>query len=122
VGAEFEAAKTKPPLMVTQFLNTQIGNTYLADLTAAQITQATSTTMSIDAGTAPPAGGGIEVRWSDSGWGPGNARNLIGRFTTQTFTIPRLSQIQNCYLQQYDNSTPPKYSRHTAALHVDYPL
>jgi len=78
--------------------------------------------MSIDAGTAPPAGGGIEVRWSDSGWGPGNARNLIGRFTTQTFTVPRLSQIQDCYLQQYDASTPPKYSRCTAALHVDYPL
>jgi hypothetical protein len=63
-----------------------------------------------------------EVRWSDSGWGPGNDRNLVGRFTTQTFTIPRLSQVQDCYLQQYDASTPPKYSRYSAALHVDYPL
>ena len=122
LGFDFEAAKIKPPLVVTPFANAQIGNWYLADLTAAQITQATSTTISIDAGTAPPAGGGIEVRWSDFGWGPGNERNLIGRFTTQTFTVPRLSQIQDCYLQQYDASTPPKYSRYTAALHVDYPL
>ena len=63
-----------------------------------------------------------EVRWSDGGWGPYNNRNLIGRFTTQTFTIPRLSQIQDCYLRQYDSSIPPKYSRFTTALHVDYPL
>jgi len=63
-----------------------------------------------------------EARWSDSGWGPDNDRNLIGRFTTQTFTIPRLSQVQNCYLQQYDGSNPPRYSRYTTALHVDYPL
>ena len=63
-----------------------------------------------------------EVRWSDSGWGPDNNRNLVGRFTTQTFTIPRLSRVQDCYLQQYDASTPPKYSRYSAALHVDYPL
>jgi hypothetical protein len=64
----------------------------------------------------------IEVRWSDSGWGPYNDRNLVARFTTQTFTVPRLSQIQDCYLRQYDNSNPPKYSRCTTALHLDYPL
>jgi hypothetical protein len=63
-----------------------------------------------------------EVRWSDSGWGPYNDRNLVGRFTTQTFTIPRLSQIQDCYLRQYDSSTPPKYPRYSVALHLDYPL
>ncbi|HEX8815769.1 MAG TPA: hypothetical protein VF753_09730 [Terriglobales bacterium] len=122
LGFEFEAAKVSMPVDVTQFANSEIGSSYIADLTAAQITEATSTTMSIDAGNAPPAGGGIEVRWSDEGWGAGNNQNLIGRFTTQTFTIPRLSQIQDCYLQQYDNSTPAKYSRYSAALHVDYPL
>jgi hypothetical protein len=63
-----------------------------------------------------------EVRWSDSGWGPGNERNLIGRFTTQTFTVARLSRVQDCYLRQYDNSSPPKYSRYTTALHIDLPL
>jgi hypothetical protein len=65
---------------------------------------------------------GAEVRWSDAGWGPGNDRNLVGRFTAQTFTIPRLSRVQNCYVRQYDASVPPKYSRCTAALHLDYPL
>jgi hypothetical protein len=119
---EFEAAEGTAALFVTQFTNAQIGATYLPDLTAAQITDVTSTTVSVDAGTAPVNGGGIEVRWSDAGWGPGNDRNLVGRFTTQTFTVPRLSEVQDCYLQQYDNSVPPKYCRYTAALHLDYPV
>jgi hypothetical protein len=119
---EFEAASGTTSLFVNQYTNAQVGVTYLADLTAAQLTQVTSTAISVDAGLAPVSGGGIEVRWSDAGWGPGNDRNLVGRFTTQAFTIPRLSEVQDCYLQQYDNSVPPKYSRYSAALHVDYPL
>jgi hypothetical protein len=63
-----------------------------------------------------------EVRWSDVGWGPANDRNLVGRFATQSFVIPRLSRAQSCFLRQYDASVPPKYSRYSAALHVDYPL
>jgi hypothetical protein len=122
MGFEFEASKATTSLFVNELTNAQVGATYLADLTAAQLTQVTSTTVSVDAGVAPISGGGIEVRWSDAGWGPGNDRNLVGRFATQAFTIPRLSRVQDCYLQQYDASVPPKYSRYTAALHVDYPL
>ena len=64
----------------------------------------------------------IEARWSDAGWGPDNDRNLAGRFGTRMFTLPRLSLTQTCYLRQYDGSVPPKYSRYSAALHVDYPV
>jgi hypothetical protein len=119
---EFEAAKATTSLFVKQQTNAQVGTMYLADLTAAEITQASSTTVTVNAGLAPVSGGGIEVRWSDTGWDPGNDRNLIGRFTSQTFTIPRLSRVQNCYLRQYDASIPPRYSRYSAALHLDYPL
>jgi hypothetical protein len=122
LGFEFEAAKVKTPLKVLQLTISQVGNYYLADLTDAEITQVTSTTLNVDAGVLAPSGGGFEVRWSDSGWGPDNDRNLVGRFTTRTFTIPRLTRVQNCYLQQYDGFNPPRYSRHTTALHVDYPL
>ena len=122
LGIEFETAKVQIALDITQLTNLQVGNYYLADLTAAQITQVTSTTMEVDAGILPPPGGGFEARWSDSGWNPDNDRNLIGRFTTRTFTVPRLARGQACYLRQYDASTPPHYSRYTAALYVDYPL
>ena len=121
VAFEFESSKSATPF-VNQVTNAEVGTTYLADLTAAVITEVSSTTVTVDAGVPPISGGGIEVRWSDAGWGPGNDRNLVGRFASQTFSIPRLSRVVTCYLQQYDASVPPKYSRNSAALHVDYPL
>jgi hypothetical protein len=63
-----------------------------------------------------------EVRVHDFGWGPSNDRNLLGRFTSRTFILPRLKRTQNYFLRLYDNSSPAKYSRYSAALHVDYPL
>jgi hypothetical protein len=100
----------------------QVGTYYLANLTDAQITQVTSTTVQVDAGIAPGSGFGIEVRARDFGWGVANDRNLLGRFNTQTFSLARFARTQNYFLRLYDSSTPPRYSRYAAALHVDYPL
>lgn len=88
----------------------------------AAITALTSTTMTIDAGLEPIPGGGFEVRRSDAAWGAENDRNLAGRFTTQTFTLPRLARNQQYCIRQYDASVPPNYSRHTTILYVDVPL
>jgi hypothetical protein len=107
-----------PPLLQT----TQVGAYYQVDLTEAQITAVTSTTVEVDAGLAPASGYGIEVRENDYGWGQANDRNLLGRFNTQTFSLARLAETQDYFLRLYDNSSPPKYSRYSAALHVDYPL
>jgi hypothetical protein len=63
-----------------------------------------------------------EVRWSDAGWGQFNDENLAGRFTTQAFTLPRLTKVEDYFLRQFDASVPPKYSRHSTALHIDYPF
>jgi len=117
----FETAKIEAGLDVVGVPNNQVGHTYLADLTDAEITSATSTSVTLDAGVSPPQGGGFEVRWSDVGWGAGNDRNLIARSTTRLFSMPRLARVQTCYLRQYDASVPPKYSRFSAALHLDYP-
>ncbi len=95
---------------------------FLAALTGAVVTEVTSTTISLDAGTTLLAGGGVEIRWSDQGWGPDNDRNLVGRSSTQTLTVPRLTRVQTYFLRQYDASVPPKYSRVSSSLHVDYPL
>jgi hypothetical protein len=124
LGIEYGASATTialqemPPLLET----TQVGAYYQANLTEAQITAVTSTTVQVDAGMAPPSGCGIEVRGNDYGWGQANDRNLLGRFSTQAFSLPRLAQTQNYFLRLYDGSSPPKYSRYSAALHVDYPL
>jgi hypothetical protein len=112
------ALQDMPPLLAT----TQVGAYYQVDLTEAQITAVTSTTVQVDAGMTPPNGYGIEVRENDYGWGPANDRNLLGRFSTQAFNLARLAETQDYFLRLYDNSSPPKYSRYSAALHVDYPL
>jgi hypothetical protein len=63
-----------------------------------------------------------EVRYTDAGWGADNNRNLVGRFTSSSFSLTRYARSQNYFLRSYDSSMPPKYSRYSAALHVDYPL
>jgi len=119
-----ESSATTVPLqdMPVRLWTTQVGSYYLAALTNAQITGVTSTTVQVDAGMTPGSGYGIEVRAHDYGWGAANDRNLLGRFNTQTFSLPRLARTQNYFLRLYDNSSPPRYSRYAAALHVDYPL
>jgi hypothetical protein len=62
------------------------------------------------------------VRRSDSGWGPTSDGNLVGRYTGRSIVLPRLSRVQDYLLRQYDGSTPAKYSRTSALVHVDYPL
>jgi hypothetical protein len=112
------ALQDMPPLLQT----TQVGVYYQVDLTEAQITSVTSTTVEVDTGLSPASGIGIEVRANDYGWGQANDRNLLGRFNTQTFSLARLAETQDYFLRLYDSSSPPKYSRYSAALHVDYPL
>jgi len=118
---EFNSVLLPEPLTTVFTVTGPSSSQYLASLTAAQVTNIIATQITIDAGTAPPPGGGIEVRRSDGGWGQGSNGNLIGRFATQSFVLPRLSRVQDYYLRQYDASNPPKYSRFSALLHIDYP-
>jgi hypothetical protein len=118
----FATALVKQPKVLTPIDVSVVGNVYLADLTGAGITNVTSTTVTVDAGFTPPAGGGVEVRYSDAGWGVDNNRNLVARFATSSFTLTRYARAQNYFLRSYDGSVPPKYSRYSTALHVDYPF
>jgi hypothetical protein len=124
LGLEFATSATVIALqdMPPALANSQVGTSYLVNLTNAQITEVSSTTVQIDAGVTPASSTGIEVRQHDYGWGQSNDRNLLGRFSTQAFTLPRLARTQNYFLRLYDSSSPPRYSRYSAALHVDYPL
>ena len=118
----FGTAAVKESRTLTPIDVSQVGNVYLPDLTDADFTNVTSTTVTIDAGFASPPGWGIEVRGSDGGWGMTNSGSLIGRYSTQVITLSRFARAQSYFLRSYDNSSPPKYSRYSAALYVDYPL
>ena len=98
------------------------GTTCLADLPLAEVTSITSTTVTVDAGVNPPAGGGFEVRRADGPWGADYDRNLVGRFTSRSFTVTRITRQVDFYVRQYDSANPRRYSRYSTALHVDYPL
>jgi hypothetical protein len=119
---EFESATLPEPLQTVFASNGSSSSLYLPAVTGAQVTSVASTWITVDAGGPPPTGGGFEVRLSNAGWGLGSDGNLVGRYSTQTFNLPRLSRVQGYYLRQYDAATPVKYSRYSALLHVDYPL
>ncbi len=118
----FVTALVKQRQTLVPIPSSQVGSAYLDDLTNADFTNVGSTTVTIDAGFTPVVGGEIEVRNSDAGWGVANNRNLIGRFTSSVFSLTRYARSQVYFLKRFDNSVPPKYSRHSAALHVDYPF
>jgi hypothetical protein len=118
----FESATAQPLSTLTAVDKSAIGTIFLPDLFGAAVTIITSTTVTMDAGFSPGVGEGIEVRRTDAAWGPDNDRNLIGRFTSQSFTVTRFGRVQDFFLRRFDGSSPRKYSRYAAGLHVDYPL
>ena len=122
LGWKFSKVTVPDPLPVPFTASGPSSSLYLADLTAVQVTNVIATQITVDTGTAPPAGGGFEVRSSDGGWGPTNDGNLVGRYTTEAIVLPRLSRVQDYLVRQYDGSSPAKYSRQSALVHVDYPL
>jgi hypothetical protein len=85
----------------------------------ARITTWGATSLTMDAGLAPMVGGGIEVRVEgDWGWGTTVSRNLVGRYTSETITLPVAGVTQAFYLRQYDASTPPQYSAYSTVLNL----
>jgi hypothetical protein len=92
----------------------------IPDLSQAEVTSIAATAVNIDSGTEPLPGGGFEVRRSDLGWGMSIDRNLVGRYNTRTFTVPRLTRVQDYWIRKYDNQG--NYSQHSTLLHIDYPL
>jgi hypothetical protein len=85
-----------------------------------------SSAINIDAGTAPPPGGGFEVRRRDGGWGTNLAASGSGDVVLRTpvrgFSIPRAGFEETFYVRMYDNSSPPLYSRQSSAIVNHVPL
>jgi hypothetical protein len=92
----------------------------LANLPQITITPASSTSLTLDAGTAPPAGGGFEVRRRDGGFGsltsPTTSGDLVLRSPVRGFSLPIAASDETFFLRMYDASTPPLYSRVSAAI------
>jgi hypothetical protein len=94
----------------------------LANLQQLQVVSATGTALQVDAGTAPPAGGGFEVRRRDGDFGAGVDQDLVLRSPVQSFSIPREGQVEHYYVRMYDASVPPLYSRFSSGVFTDLPV
>ena len=97
-------------------------NAVLESLQQLTVVSATTTTLQIDAGTDPPAGGGFEVRLRDWGFGPMVGRDLVLRSPVRSFSIPRSAQVERYFVRMYDASTPPLYSRLSSAIFTNLPV
>ena len=94
----------------------------LANLQQLTVTSASTTALQIDAGTDPPAGGGFEVRLRDWDFGAHADQNFVLRSPVRSFSIPRCAQAERYYVRTYDASTPPLYSRLSAAIFTNLPV
>lgn len=113
IGGSSRAARPLAPAVTASVA----GTTYLPDLVNAEVTSVSAGIINVDCGITPPAGGGIEVRRTDTAWGLSDSFNLVGRFTTQSFQLAKLALIVDFYLRQFDANG--NYSRYSTALHVD---
>jgi len=95
----------------------------LANLQQLTVTSLTETALQVDAGTAPPAGGGFEVRRKDWEFGANiDAADLVLRSPVRSFSLPRAAQVEQFYVRMYDAGTPPLYSRFSSAVFVNAPV
>ena len=101
---------------------TAAGPVVLPSLAQMRVLTASATALQVDAGTAPPAGGGFEVRRRDGVFAPASNQDLVLRSPVRTFTIPREAQVERYYIRQYDGSAPPVYSRFSSAIFTNLPV
>ncbi|HEX4021639.1 MAG TPA: hypothetical protein VHX63_10870 [Acidobacteriaceae bacterium] len=94
---------------------------YLQNLNSLQVTSITTTAITVAANITPPANGGFEVRWMDNNFGPDVHEDLVLRSPVPNFTIVRSEDQQQFYIRMYDGSTPPLYSRISAAIFTNVP-
>lgn len=93
--------------------------TALASLRDLVVAGVSATQIQVQAGMAPPTGGGFEVRRSDETFGAGDGADLVLRSPVANFTIVREAPVERYYVRTYDGATPPNYSRFSSAIFVN---
>ena len=116
------AIKTSTAVAADAWLPAVIGSTFADDLTGLTVTALSGTTVTIDAGVTPPAGGGFEIRRRDFAFMPGEDTDLVLRGSQQTMTFSRESANDRFYIRMFDGSMPPNYSEFSTALFINLPL
>jgi hypothetical protein len=113
------AIKTSSTVPADAWLPAPVAPTLLASLNGLTVTALNSSTITVNAGVAPPSGGGFEVRRRDNCFQAGTDSDLVMRSTTPTLTFARETVADRFYIRMYDGATPPNYSEFSTALFIN---
>jgi hypothetical protein len=116
------AIRTSATVPVNAWLPAAVNPTDLANLTGLTVTSISGSTVTVNTGVTPPAGGGFEIRLRDFSFMAGQDPALVMRGSQQNLTFSRVSAADRFYIRMYDGSTPPNYSEFSAALFINLPL
>jgi len=116
------AIKTSATVPDDAWLPAPVAPTVLANLNGLTVTTLNGSTVTVDTGVAPPAGGGFEIRLRDFVFMPGEDPALVMRGSQQSLTFSRVSGCDRFYIRMYDSATPPNYSEFSGALFINLPL
>jgi hypothetical protein len=116
------AIKTSATVPADAWLPAPIAPTVLANLTGLTVTALNGSTVTINTGVTPPAGGGFEIRRRDFDFLAGQDPDLVARATVPTITFFRETANDRFYIRMYDGSTPPNYSEFSTALFINLPV
>jgi hypothetical protein len=116
------AIKTSTAVPQDAWLPATAALTPLANLNDITVTTLNGTTVALNTGITPPAGGGFEVRRRDFAFMPGEDPDLVVRATVPNLSFARESTTDRFYIRMYDGSNPPNYSEFSAALFINLPL
>jgi hypothetical protein len=116
------AIKTSETVPVDAWLAAPVSPTFLANLSGLTVTALNGSSITINTGVTPPAGGGFEIRRRDFAFMPGQDPDLVARATVPNVTFFRETANDRFYIRMYDGSTPPNYSEFSTALFINLPL
>jgi hypothetical protein len=120
--AEDLAIKTSNTVPADAWFPAQVAPTLLANLSGLTVTTLNGSTVGINTGVTPPAGGGFEMRRRDFAFMPGNDPGLVARTNLPNITFSREGYNDRFYIRMYDGATPPNYSEFSTALFINLPL
>jgi hypothetical protein len=116
------AIRTSATVPADAWLPAPVALTPLANLTALTVTTLNGSTVAINTGVSPPAGGGFEIRNRDFAFMPGEDPGVVARATVPAMTFARQSANDRFYIRMYDGATPPNFSEFSTALFINLPL
>jgi len=94
----------------------------IASLSGLTVTSIEGANVTVNAGTAPPSGGGFEVRTRDYAFVPGEDPSLVLRGREPNLTFTRQAAADRFYIRMFDGASPPNYSEFSAVVALNLPL